>query len=167
MGFDCDTCAVIASIDKQSPDISIGVQEGEGLHKEQGAGDQGLMFGYATNETDELMPLPIILAHRLVSRQAAVREAGLVDFLRPDGKSQVTIEYRDNKPVRIDTVVLSSQHTPYVKHKRVQEVLIEEVAQKVLPAEMLKNTTYHVNPTGRFVMGASRGLRPDRPKNHC
>jgi len=153
MGFDCDTCAVISSIDKQSPDISIGVQEGEGLHKEQGAGDQGLMFGYACNETTELMPMPIVYAHRLTQRLAEIRKQGIVDFLRPDGKSQVTIEYQDNKPVRIDTVVLSSQHTPYVKHKRVQEVLIEEVARKVLPAEMLKNTTYHVNPTGRFVMG--------------
>ncbi len=153
MGFDCDTCAVIASIDKQSPDITIGVQEGEGLHKEQGAGDQGLMFGYACNETSELMPMPIVYAHRLTQRLAEIRKQGIVDFLRPDGKSQVTIEYQDHKPVRIDTVVLSSQHTPYVKHKHVQEVLIEEVAKKVLPADMLKNTTYHVNPTGRFVMG--------------
>jgi len=153
MGFDCDTCAVITSIDKQSPDITIGVQEGEGLHKEQGAGDQGLMFGYACNETSELMPMPIVYAHRLTQRLAEIRKQGIVDFLRPDGKSQVTIEYQDNKPVRVDTVVLSSQHTPYVKHERVQEVLVEEVAKKVLPADMLKNTTYHVNPTGRFVMG--------------
>ncbi len=154
MGFDWETCAVITSIDKQSPDISIGVSEGEGLFKEQGAGDQGLMFGFACDETAELMPMPIVFAHRLTHRLAEIRKLGIVDFLRPDGKSQVTIEYQDNQPVRIDAVVLSSQHTPYVEYETIREALIEEVIKKVLPEEMLDDKTkYYVNPTGRFVMG--------------
>ncbi len=154
MGFDWETCAVITSIDKQSPDISIGVSEGEGLFKEQGAGDQGLMFGFACDETAELMPMPIVYAHRLTHRLSEIRKLGIVDFLRPDGKSQVTIEYQDNKPVRIDTVVLSSQHTPYVEYETIREALIEEVVKKVLPEDMLDDKTkYYINPTGRFVMG--------------
>src|SRR5512135_3261502 len=118
MGFDADTCAVLVSIDRQSPDISQGVSEGEGLHKDQGAGDQGIMFGYACNETPELMPMPIQLSHQLVKKLADVRKSGLLDFLRPDSKSQVSIQYVDNKPVRVDTVVISSQHTPEVTHER-------------------------------------------------
>jgi len=154
MGFDWETCAVITSIDKQSPDISIGVSEGEGLFKEQGAGDQGLMFGFACDETTELMPMPIVYAHRLTHRLAEIRKLGIVDFLRPDGKSQVTIEYQDSHPVRIDTVVLSSQHTPYVEYETIREALIEEVVKKVLPEDMLDDKTkYYINPTGRFVMG--------------
>jgi len=154
MGFDWETCAVITSIDKQSPDISIGVSEGEGLFKEQGAGDQGLMFGFACDETAELMPMPIVYAHRLTHRLAEIRKLGIVDFLRPDGKSQVTIEYQDSHPVRIDTVVLSSQHTPYVEYETIREALIEEVVKKVLPEDMLDDKTkYYINPTGRFVMG--------------
>ena len=154
MGFDWETCAVITSIDKQSPDISIGVSEEEGLYKEQGAGDQGLMFGFACDETAELMPMPIVYAHRLTQRLAEIRKHGIVDFLRPDGKSQVTIEYHDSQPVRIDSVVLSSQHTPYVKYETIRESLIEEVVKKVLPGNMLdEKTKYYVNPTGRFVMG--------------
>jgi len=154
MGFDWETCAVITSIDKQSPDISIGVSEGEGLFKEQGAGDQGLMFGFACDETAELMPMPIIYAHRLTHRLSEIRKQGIVDFLRPDGKSQVTIEYLDSRPVRIDTVVLSSQHTPYVEYETLRETLIEEVVKKVLPEDMLDDKTkYYINPTGRFVMG--------------
>ncbi len=154
MGFDWETCAVITSIDKQSPDISIGVSEGEGLFKEQGAGDQGLMFGFACDETTELMPMPIVYAHRLTHRLAEIRKLGIVDFLRPDGKSQVTIEYQDSHPVRIDTVVLSSQHTPYVEYETIREALVEEVVKKVLPEDMLDDKTkYYINPTGRFVMG--------------
>ncbi|RTZ92052.1 MAG: methionine adenosyltransferase [Deltaproteobacteria bacterium] len=154
MGFDWETCAVITSIDKQSPDISIGVSEGEGLFKEQGAGDQGLMFGFACDETDELMPMPIVYAHRLTQRLSEIRKHGIVDFLRPDGKSQVTIEYLDSRPVRIDAVVLSSQHTPYVEYETIREALIEEVVKKVLPEDMLdEKTKYYINPTGRFVMG--------------
>ncbi len=154
MGFDWETCAVITSIDKQSPDISIGVSEYEGLYKEQGAGDQGLMFGYACDETAELMPMPIVYAHRLTQRLSEIRKQGIVEFLRPDGKSQVTIEYQNSTPVRIDAVVLSSQHTPYVKYETIRETLIEEVVKKVLPADMLdKDTKYYINPTGRFVMG--------------
>jgi S-adenosylmethionine synthetase len=149
---------VLVSVDRQSPDISQGVSEGEGLHKEQGAGDQGLMFGYACNETPELMPMPIQLAHQLVAKLAEVRKSGKLDFLRPDSKSQVSVEYVDGKPSRIDTVVISTQHTPDVTHKRIEEEVISEVIRKVIPAHLLDaNTRYFINPTGRFVVGGPMG----------
>jgi len=158
MGFDADTCAVLVSIDKQSPDISQGVTEGEGLHAEQGAGDQGLMFGYACNETKELMPMPIQLSQQLVKRLADVRKSGVLKFLRPDSKSQVSVEYVNGKPSRIDTVVISTQHTPDVTHKQIEEGVIEEVVKKVIPAELLDaSTRYFINPTGRFVVGGPMG----------
>jgi len=158
MGFDADSCAVLIAIDRQSPDISQGVTEGEGLHKEQGAGDQGLMFGYACDETEELMPFPIQMAHRLVERLAAVRKRGELSYLRPDAKSQVTVEYRDGRPVRIDSVVLSSQHAPDVSHATLSEALIETVIKRTLPAQFLDaKTRFHVNPTGRFVVGGPMG----------
>jgi len=158
MGFDADTCAVLVSIDKQSPDIAQGVNEGAGLHKEQGAGDQGLMFGYACNETAELMPMPIQLAHQLVKVLADVRKSGKLSFLRPDSKSQVSVEYVDGKPVRVDTVVISTQHTPDVTHKQIEEGVIAEVVKKVIPAHLLDaNTRYFINPTGRFVVGGPMG----------
>ncbi|MBK5274495.1 MAG: methionine adenosyltransferase [Desulfuromonadales bacterium] len=158
MGFDADTCAVLVSIDRQSPDISQGVSEGEGLHKEQGAGDQGLMFGYACNETPELMPMPIQLAHELVAKLAEVRKSGELNFLRPDSKSQVSVEYFNDKPVRIDTVVISTQHTPDVTHAEIEKQVIEKVVKAVIPAELLDaNTRYYINPTGRFVVGGPMG----------
>jgi len=158
MGFDYETCAVLTTIDRQSPDISQGVTEGEGLFAEQGAGDQGLMFGYACNETAELMPMPITFAHKLTKRLADVRKTGILDFLRPDSKSQVSIQYIDDKPVRVDTVVLSSQHTPDVTYETLKEGLIEEVVRKVIPAELLdEKTKYFINPTGRFVIGGPMG----------
>jgi S-adenosylmethionine synthetase len=158
-GIDWETCAVMSSIGRQSPDISQGVS-GTGLHKEQGAGDQGLMFGYATDETPELMPLPIALAHRLCRRLAEVRKSGEIPFFRPDGKSQVTIEYEDDKPVRVDTVVISTQHHDTVTHAQISEAVIETVIKPLLPAELLdpkQPVTYHVNPTGRFVIGGPHG----------
>ncbi|QEM66933.1 methionine adenosyltransferase [Geobacter sp. FeAm09] len=158
MGFDADTCAVLVSVDRQSPDIAQGVNEGDGLHKEQGAGDQGLMFGYACNETPELMPMPIQLAHELVAKLAEVRKSGQLSFLRPDSKSQVSVEYVDGKPSRIDTVVISTQHTPDVTHKEIEERVIAEVVKKVIPAELLDaDTRYFINPTGRFVVGGPMG----------
>jgi S-adenosylmethionine synthetase len=158
MGFDADTCAVLVSIDRQSPDIAQGVNEGDGLHKEQGAGDQGLMFGYACNETPELMPMPIQLAHELVAKLAEVRKSGQLSFLRPDSKSQVSVEYVDGKPSRIDTVVISTQHTPDVTHKEIEERVIAEVVKKVIPADLLDaDTRYFINPTGRFVVGGPMG----------
>jgi S-adenosylmethionine synthetase len=158
MGFDADTCAVLVSIDRQSPDIAQGVNEGDGLHKEQGAGDQGLMFGYACNETPELMPMPIQLAHELVAKLAEVRKSGQLSFLRPDSKSQVSVEYVDGKPSRIDTVVISTQHTPDVTHKKIEERVIAEVVKKVIPADLLDaDTRYFINPTGRFVVGGPMG----------
>jgi S-adenosylmethionine synthetase len=158
MGFDADTCAVLVSIDRQSPDISQGVSAGEGLHKEQGAGDQGLMFGYACNETAELMPMPIQLSHKLVAKLAEVRKSGELSFLRPDSKSQVSVEYVNDKPVRINTVVISTQHTPDVTHAEIEKQVIEKVVKKVIPAHLLDaNTRYFINPTGRFVVGGPMG----------
>ncbi|MBI2346681.1 MAG: methionine adenosyltransferase [Deltaproteobacteria bacterium] len=154
MGFDWETCAVLTSIDRQSPDIAVGVNEGEGLFKEQGAGDQGLMFGYATRETPELMPLPISLAHALTRRLADVRKRGELNFLRPDGKSQVTVQYDGDKPVRIDAVVVSTQHSPDVEYGELCEAIKTKVINPVLPAALLDSKTrYFINPTGRFVTG--------------
>jgi S-adenosylmethionine synthetase len=158
MGFDWETCAVLTSIDKQSPDISPGVTEGEGLFKEQGAGDQGLMFGYACTDTTELMPMPIILAHKLTMKLADVRKNGVLDFLRPDSKSQVSVRYIDDRPVHIDTVVVSSQHTPEVSYEAIREGITEEVIRKVVPAELMDDKTrILINPTGRFVVGGPMG----------
>ena len=158
MGFDWQSCAVLTALDKQSQDIAQGVNEGEGIDLDQGAGDQGLMFGYATNESPELMPMPIDLAHRLVKKQAEVRKTGKLTWLRPDAKSQVTIKYIDDKPVGIDTVVLSTQHSPEIEHKQLQEAVMEEIIKPVLPAKWLdKNTKYFINPTGRFVVGGPVG----------
>lgn len=158
MGFDWETCAVLTSIDRQSPDISQGVTEGEGLYKEQGAGDQGIMFGYACNETPQLMPLTILLSHQLVKKLADMRKSGVLDFLRPDSKSQVSIEYVNDKPVRVDTVVISSQHTPEVTYETIREGIIEEVVKKVVPAELMdERTRFLINPTGRFVIGGPMG----------
>jgi len=156
MGFDSHTCAVIVTLDKQSPDIAMGVDTMEG--KEQGAGDQGLMFGYACNHTPEFMPMPIQFAHKITMRLAETRKKGVLKFLRPDGKSQVTIEYIDNKPKRVDTVVVSSQHSPEVDSKVLKDAIIEEVIKKSIPAQYLdKNTKYYINPTGRFVVGGPQG----------
>ena len=158
MGFDWETCAVLTSIDKQSPDISVGVTAGEGLFKEQGAGDQGLMFGYACNETSELMPMPIVYAHRLTRELARQRKNGKLPFLRPDGKSQVTIEYEEHKPIRVDTVVVSSQHTPEVSYDELRESIIDQVVKPVIPAGMMdQDTRFFINPTGRFVVGGPMG----------
>ncbi len=158
MGFDYETCAVLTSIGRQSPDISQGVTEGEGLYAEQGAGDQGLMFGYACNETPELMPMTITFAHKLTKRLADVRKSGLLNFLRPDSKSQVSIQYINDKPMRVDTVVVSSQHRPEVSYANLKEAIIEEVVRKVIPAELLdEHTKYYINPTGRFVIGGPMG----------
>lgn len=158
MGFDWRTCSVITSIDRQSPDIAQGVNVGEGLYKDQGAGDQGLMFGYATDETPELMPMPIMYAHKLTKRLAKVRKNGALDFLRPDGKSQVTIEYENGTPLRVEAVVVSTQHKPDVTHETLRESVIDEVIKKVIPAEMIDgDTRFYINPTGRFVVGGPMG----------
>jgi S-adenosylmethionine synthetase len=150
-GFDCDTCSVISTIDAQSPDIAMGVDTG-------GAGDQGLMFGYASNETRELMPLPIQLAHQLGRQLSSLRRNGELGYLRPDGKSQVTVEYKDGKPLRIDAVVISSQHDAEVKTEQIREDVIDKVIGRVIPQELIdKNTRYYVNPTGRFVVGGPQG----------
>jgi S-adenosylmethionine synthetase len=156
MGFDWESCAVITSIDKQSADIAMGVDESE--EHEQGAGDQGLMFGYASNETEVLMPAPITYAHRLVKRQAEVRKNGTLPWLRPDAKSQVTFRYEDNKPVGIDAVVLSTQHSEEISTPDLREAVMAEIIKPVLPAEWLtSDTKYHINPTGRFVIGGPVG----------
>ena len=158
MGFDWETCAVITSIDRQSPDIAQGVDEGSGLFEEQGAGDQGLMFGYACDETPELMPMPISYAHKLAMRLTQIRKEGIVDFLRPDGKTQITIEYVNGTPIRVDTIVLAAQHIPDVSYDTLKEALIEEVIKKVVPENMLDgNTRYFINSTGRFVVGGPMG----------
>jgi len=158
MGFDAASCAVMVTLDKQSPDIAQGVNEGEGLDRDQGAGDQGLMFGFACNETDVLMPFPITYSHRLVKRQAEVRKSGKLSWLRPDAKSQVSVRYEDGKPVSIDTVVLSTQHSENVDHATLSEAVIEEIIRPVLPADMITaDTRFLVNPTGRFVIGGPHG----------
>ncbi|MDN3510451.1 MAG: methionine adenosyltransferase [Candidatus Jettenia sp. CY-1] len=157
IGFDYNTCAVITSIGKQSPDISQGVS-GEGLYKEEGAGDQGMMFGYACNDTPELMPLPIMLAHRIIIKLAELRQNNIVKYLRPDAKSQVTVEYKDHKPIRVHTVVVSTQHAPDVTYQTIKEDMIEKVIKQVIPANLLDSKTiYHINPTGRFVIGGPQG----------
>jgi S-adenosylmethionine synthetase len=158
MGFDWETCAVMTSIDKQSPDISQGVTAGEGLFEEQGAGDQGLMFGYACSETPVLMPMPIYYAHRVTRRLAEARKSGVLDFLRPDGKSQVTVEYDNGAPRRVHTVVVAAQHVPQVKYDTIREGILEEVIRKAIPENMLDDQTkYYINATGRFVIGGPMG----------
>jgi len=158
-GFDAETCSVLTAVHGQSPDIAQGVLEGQGLHAEQGAGDQGLMFGYACDETPELMPMPIMLAHRIVKRLAEVRKNGTLPYLRPDGKSQVTVEYVDYLPMRVDTVVVAAQHDPRVSLPQISQDVLEYVIKPVIPAEMLDHhkVTYHINPTGRFVIGGPMG----------
>ena len=158
MGFDADTCAVLTAVEQQSPDISQGVDVGKGLDKRQGAGDQGLMFGFAVNETRTLMPMPIDLSHKLTKRLARARKKKTLPWLRPDGKSQVTVEYQDGKPARIDAVVVSTQHDPGVAHRKLKAALLEEVVFPVLPKKMVdKKTRFHINPTGRFVIGGPCG----------
>ena len=156
-GIDHRGCAVLVGYDKQSPDIAQGVDEGRGIDLDQGAGDQGLMFGYACDETPELMPAAIYYAHRLVERQSQLRKDGRIAWLRPDAKSQVTLRYVDGKPVAAETIVLSTQHAPEVEHKQIEEAVIEEIIKPVMPAEWLKDTKYLVNPTGRFVIGGPQG----------
>ena len=155
MGFDAGSCAVLTAVEAQSPDISQGVTEGSGMYKEQGAGDQGLMFGFAVDETPELMPAPISYAHKLAKKLTDVRKKGKLPFLRPDGKTQVTVEYGENgRPARIDAVVVSSQHSDDVKHRTLKEAVIEEVVRPVLPTRLIDNKTkFWINPTGRFVLG--------------
>jgi len=158
IGFDYKNCEVQTYVHSQSPDISQGVTEGEGLFKEQGAGDQGMMFGFSVAETDELMPMPILMAHKLVKKLADVRKSGDVDFFRPDSKSQVTVKYENGKPKYIDTVVISTQHTPEVSSEKIREAVIELVIKKVIPADMLTGETkFYINPTGRFVVGGPHG----------
>jgi len=156
-GIDHKSCAVLVCYDKQSPDIAQGVNEGQGVDLDQGAGDQGLMFGYACDETPELMPAAIHYAHRIVERQSQLRKDGRLPWLRPDAKSQVTLRYVDGRPVAIDTIVLSTQHAPDIKHSQIEEAVIELIIKPVVPAEWLHNTRYLVNPTGRFVIGGPQG----------
>ena len=158
VGFDGKSCAVLNAIGKQSPDISMGVTEGQGAHEEQGAGDQGLMFGFATNETEVLMPAPIFYSHRLVERQAQLRKDGTLPWLRPDAKSQITLRYENGKPVAVEAVVLSTQHDEDISQKDIHAAIMEHVIKPVLPAEWLhKDTLYHINPTGKFVIGGPVG----------
>jgi S-adenosylmethionine synthetase len=158
LGFDCESCAVVVSVGRQSPDISQGVTEGTGLHKEQGAGDQGLMFGYACRETPQLMPMPIQLAHAITTRLEKMRQSKKLPWLRPDGKSQVTVEYENSKPKRIHTVVVAAQHAPSITYKQLRKQIIEKVVLPVLPKRLVdKNIVYHINPTGRFVIGGPKG----------
>lgn len=158
IGFDYKSCAILTAINRQSPDIAQGVNEGEGIDLDQGAGDQGLMFGYACNETPALMPLPIYYAHRIMQRQAEVRRDGRLPWLRPDAKSQLTVRYVDGKPVDIDAIVVSTQHNPDVSHAQLSEAVIEEIIKPVLPKELLGgNIRYLINPTGRFVVGGPHG----------
>lgn len=156
-GFDYKACAVLSSIDEQSPDIAQGVNEGEGLHAEAGAGDQGMMFGYACNETPELMPLPIILSHKLTKKLAEVRKAGTLNYLRPDGKSQVTVEYENDKPKRVDTIVISTQHGPEVSHEQICRDVKKEIIDPVCGDFIDEKTIIHINPTGRFIIGGPPG----------
>jgi S-adenosylmethionine synthetase len=154
LGFDAETCSVLTAIGQQSPDISQGVTEGEGLHKEQGAGDQGMMFGFACDETKEFMPFPIYTAHRLMEELSQARKSGRLPFLRPDAKSQVTVHYRDGKPARADTVLISAQHHPDASYNTIKEAVVEDIIKRVVPKEFLDSkTVYLVNPTGRFVHG--------------
>jgi S-adenosylmethionine synthetase len=158
MGFDAATCAVMVALGKQSPDISQGVTEGEGLHKEQGAGDQGMMFGFACDETPELMPAPIRFAHRLIERHRELLESGELPYLRPDAKSQVSVEYAGGRPLRVGAVVLSTQHSPDVTWDQIRKDVVDQIVRPALPGEMLDDdTVYHVNPTGRFVVGGPMG----------
>jgi len=158
VGFDGNRCAVLTAIEPQSADISQGVTEGQGLHKEQGAGDQGLMFGFACDETPEAMPLPIAMAHRLMENLTKLRKTRQLDFLRPDSKSQVTVRYADSRPVEVTAVVISTQHTPEVKYEKIRESIIEELVKKTVPEQYLtRATVYHVNPTGSFIIGGPQG----------
>ncbi len=157
-GFDCDTCAILVSLDKQSPDIAQGVNVGDGLDKEQGAGDQGMMFGYACNETSSLMPLAIDLSHKLGIQLSKLRKNNTLPWLQPDGKSQVTVEYVDGKPVRIDSIVISNQHSPNISHKQIRSEIIKKVIEPILPKKYVKGKiNYHINPTGKFVVGGPVG----------
>jgi len=158
LGFSADECSVLIALDRQSPDIAQGVDEGAGAHTEQGAGDQGLMFGYACDETDALMPLPIHLSHRILEKVNELRESGTLPWLRPDGKSQVTVEYEGRKPVRVHTVVISNQHADDVTNETIKAELIEKAIKPVVPAALIDDETiYHINPTGRFVIGGPKG----------
>jgi len=158
MGIAADTCSVLVAVGKQSGDIAMGVNEDEAKGKDIGAGDQGLMFGYACNETPELMPLPIALSHRILNRLTEARQKGEVDWLRPDSKSQVTVEYEDDKPVRIDTIVVSTQHGPHVSNEEIRKFIVDKIVKPLLPEGLdTADITYHINPTGRFVVGGPHG----------